>query len=404
MGRGYLDCVNNVAHVGHEHPHVVRAGRRQMGVLNTNTRYLHPAILEYAERLAALLPDPLSICFFVNSGSETNELALRMARAHTGGSGVVAIGSGYHGNTQGLVDVSHYKHGGPGGQGAPEWVATVPPPNEYRGVYGRDVPDRADRFADHVRVALAELGEAGHPPAAFIAESILSCGGQIEPPAGYLEAAYRHARAAGAVCIADEVQTGFGRVGSHMWGFQTQNVVPDIVTLGKPIGNGHPLGAVITTPGIAASFAKGMEFFSTFGGNPVSAAIGLAVLDVIEEGRLQEHAAAVGGTLEAELASLTTRHEAIGDVRGRGLFLGVELVSDRAAKTPAPEIATYVAERARELGVLLGTDGPDRNVIKIKPPMTFTRQDAERLVSTLDRVLAEDPVRARLTPSVAATS
>ena len=396
MGRGYLDCVNNVAHVGHEHPDVVRAGQRQMGVLNTNTRYLHTQVLAYADRLSALLPDPLSVCFFVNSGSEANELALGMARAHTGASGVVAIESGYHGSTQGLIDISHYKHNGSGGHGAPSWVATVPLPDEYRGVYGRDVPDRADRYAGHVREAFQTLAGDGHAPAAFMAESILSCAGQIEPPAGYLEAAYRHARAAGAVCIADEVQIGFGRVGSHMWGFETQGVVPDIVTLGKPIGNGHPIGAVVTTPEIAASFASGMEFFSTFGGNPVSAAIGLAVLDVVVGAKLQEHAAVVGGTLKASLASLSMRHDAIGDVRGRGLFLGVELVRDRATKTPSPEIAYYVVERAKDLGVLLCADGPDRNVIKIKPPMTFSQRDAERLVSTLDQVLAEDPVRALL--------
>lgn len=396
FGRAYLDCVNNVAHVGHEHPAVVRAGQRQMGVLNTNTRYLHEHVVAYAERLAALFPDPLSVCFFVSSGSEANELALRMARAHTGRSGVIAIEGGYHGHTQGLIDTSHYKHAGTGGTGAPPWVRTIPLPDEYRGIYRRDVMDRADRYAEHVRSAAVDLDGAGHAASAFIAESILSCGGQIEPPAGFLSAAYRHARSAGAVCIADEVQIGFGRIGSHMWGFQAAEAVPDIVTLGKPIGNGHPIGAVVTTPEIAASFANGMEFFSTFGGNPVSAAIGLAVLDVIQKERLQEHAALVGGTLKASLASLAMRHECIGDVRGRGLFLGIELVRDRTTRTPAPGIARYVVNRASELGVLLSTDGPAHNVIKIKPPMTFTQQDGERLVATLDRILVEDEVRAAM--------
>jgi 4-aminobutyrate aminotransferase-like enzyme len=396
LGRRYLDCVNNVAHVGHEHPSVVRAGQRQMGILNTNTRYLHEHIVTYAERLADLLPDPLSVCFFVTSGTEANELALRMARAHTGRRGVIAVEGGYHGHTQGLIDVSHYKHAGGGGAGAPEWVRTVPMPDEYRGIYGREVPDHARRYAEHIRSAAAELAAAGYEPAAFLAESILSCGGQIEPPAGYLEAAYALARAAGAVCIADEVQIGFGRVGSHLWGFEAANIVPDVVTLGKPIGNGHPIGAVVTTREIARSFANGMEFFSTFGGNPVSAAVGLAVLDAIEDGRLREHAAVVGGTLKASLASLAMRHDCIGDVRGRGLFLGIELVHNRIAKSPAPEIARYVVNRAAQLGVLLSTDGPDHNVIKIKPPMTFTQRDGERLVSTLDQVLAEDFVRSRL--------
>jgi Ser/Thr protein kinase RdoA (MazF antagonist)/acetylornithine/succinyldiaminopimelate/putrescine aminotransferase len=255
-GRAFLDMVNNVAHVGHAHPRVAAAGARQMTVLNTNTRYLHPSIVRYAERLAATLPDPLAVCFFVNSGSEANELALRMARAHTGRRGVIVLGGAYHGNTQGLIDVSPYKFDGPGGGGRPGPVRVVPMPDDYRGIHRRDDPLRAEKYAAHVADA-ARGGEAS----AFLCESLLSCGGQIVLPPGYLAAAYRHARAAGSVCIADEVQIGFGRVGSHFWGFETQgpDVVPDIVTMGKPIGNGHPLGAVVTTPAIAASFANGME-------------------------------------------------------------------------------------------------------------------------------------------------
>ena len=392
LGRAYLDCVNNVAHVGHEHPAVVRAGQRQMAVLNTNTRYLHERVVEYAERLAALLPEPLSCCFFVNSGSEANELAIRLARAHANGSGVVALEGGYHGHTQTLIDVSHYKFAGEGGVGAPPWVRTAPAPDEYRGRYGRDVPDRALRYASHVRDAFADLRGASITPAAFIAEAFPSCGGQIEPPQGYLAAAYKHARNAGAVCIADEIQTGFGRIGSDFWAFEAQDVVPDIVTLGKPMGNGHPIGAVVTTPEIAASFDNGMEFFSTFGGNPVSAAIGLAVLDVLEEERFQDRAAVLGGTLKGSLASLATRHDVVGDIRGRGLFLGVELVTDRASKNPAPAIARYVIDRMAVRGVLLGADGPGHNVLKFKPPMPFSEEDGERLVEELDRVLAEDAV------------
>jgi len=394
LGRAYLDCVNNVAHVGHEHPDVVRAGQRQMSVLNTNTRYLHEALLEYAERLAALLPDPLDVCFFVNSGSEANELALRMAHAHTGGKGVVALEGGYHGNTGRLVDVSHYKFAGPGGEGAPPWVRVATMPDDYRGPYRRDDPDRAARYAAHVADACRELSASGHRPSAFLCESLLSCGGQVELPPGYLPAAYQHARAAGALCIADEVQVGFGRVGTHRWGFETQGVVPDIVTLGKPIGNGHPLGAVVTTPEIARSFANGMEFFSTFGGNPVSAAIGLAVLDVLEGERLQEHAARVGDRLVRNLKELASRHPAVGDVRGRGLFLGIELVSDRDERVPSPQIARYVVERMRARGILLSTDGPDHDVLKIKPPLPFSSADAERLVADLDAVLSEDFVTA----------
>ncbi len=391
-GRAYLDCVNNVAHVGHEHPAVVTAGRLQMGVLNTNTRYLHELVVDYGERLTALLPDPLSVCFFVNSGSEANELALRLARAHTAGRGVVALEGGYHGHTQALVDVSHYKFAGPGGQGAPEWVETAPVPDGYRGRYRADLPDCASRYAAHVGEAFEALRERGVTPAAFMAESILSCAGQIEPPEGYLEAAYAHARGAGAVCIADEVQIGFGRVGSHAWGFETQSVVPDIVTLGKPIGNGHPLGAVVTTPEVAASFDNGMEFFSTFGGNPVSAAIGLAVLDVLEREELQASADSVGTRMKAGLAGVGERHPALGDVRGRGLFLGIEFVRDPATREPAADVARYVVETLKNRGVLLSTDGPDHNVIKIKPPMTFSAADAGRVVSEIDDALGHEAV------------
>ena len=389
-GREYLDCVNNVPHVGHEHPAVVEAGQRQMGVLNTNTRYLHETILAYAERLTSLFPDPLSVCFLVNSGSEANELALRMARTVTGGRGVVALEGGYHGNTQGLVDVSHYKFARAGGQGPPPWVQVAPLPDDYRGRYRRDDAGRAEKYAAHVGEAFASLRTAGFGPAAFLAESILSCGGQVEPPPGYFQAAYAHARSAGALCIADEVQVGFGRVGSHWWGFELHGVTPDIVTLGKPMGNGHPLGAVITTREIAEGFANGMEFFSTFGGNPVSAAIGLAVLDVMEAEGLKENARSVGDRLLAGLAGLVGRHAAVGDVRGKGLFLGVELVADREAPAPGREIARYVAGRMKQKGILLSTDGPDDNVLKLKPPLCFSGADADRLVAALDEVLQED--------------
>ena len=241
--------------------------------------------------------------------------------------------------------------------------------------------------------AAEAAAQRGNRPAAFLCESLLSCGGQIVLPPGFLAASYRHARAAGAVCIADEVQVGFGRVGSHFWGFETQGVVPDIVTMGKPIGNGHPLAAVVTTPEIAASFANGMEYFNTFGGNPVACAIGMAVLDVIADDALQARALAVGGRFKAGLAALTERHPILGDVRGLGLFLGIELVRDRRTLEPAPEQAAYVVERMREQGVLLSTDGPLHNVIKMKPPLVFSAEDAERVVRLLDGVLAEDFVR-----------
>jgi 4-aminobutyrate aminotransferase-like enzyme/Ser/Thr protein kinase RdoA (MazF antagonist) len=394
-GRRYLDAVNNVAHVGHAHPDVVRAGQRRLALLNTNTRYLHEDLLRYAERLAATLPPPLEVCFFVCSGSEANELALRLARTHTGERDLIVIEAGYHGNTTTLVDVSPYKFDGPGGAGAPSWVHKVPMPDVYRGAFRGDDDEAGLKYAQAVCDAVGRIRQSGRRPAAFLAESLLSCGGQIVLPAGYLAESYRHTRAAGGVCIADEVQVGFGRVGSDWWGFETQGVVPDIVTMGKPIGNGHPLGAVVTTPEIAASFANGMEYFNTFGGNPVSCAIGLAVLDVIEREGLRASALRVGTHLMQALRTLMTRHALIGDVRGLGLFIGVELVVDRDRRIPAPRQASYVANRMRDGGVLLSTDGPDHNVLKIKPPLVFTERDADFLVETLDRVLCEDPAQPR---------
>lgn len=392
VGRRYLDCVNNVAHVGHCHPHVVDALRRQSGVLNTNTRYLHENIVEYARRLTAKFPPPLSVCFFVNSGSEANDLALRLAQAATGAKHVIAVDGAYHGNLSSLIEISSYKFAGPGGQGPGPFTRTVAAPDVYRGPHSGANAGRA--YADDIARAVTELQASGTPPAAFICESILSCGGQIVLPQGYLPEAYAAVRAAGGVCIADEVQVGFGRVGDACWGFELQSVIPDIVTLGKPIGNGHPLAAVVTTPEIAAAFAGGMEYFNTFGGNPVSCAVGLAVLDVIETEELQQNALDVGNLLLGQLRELAARHELIGDVRGHGLFLGIEFVTDRTTKTPAARQASYLVERMKDHGILLSTDGPLHNVIKIKPPLCFTAADATRLSETLDGVLGETPARA----------
>jgi 4-aminobutyrate aminotransferase-like enzyme/Ser/Thr protein kinase RdoA (MazF antagonist) len=389
-GRTYLDAVNNVPHVGHAHPRVVEAGRRQMALLNTNTRYLHENLVRYAERLCATLPEPLRVCYFVNSGSEANELALRLARCVTGSRETIAVDVGYHGNTNAAVEISPYKFDGPGGTGAPPHVHVVPTPDVYRGVYRGVEGDAGPRYASHVAATVDRLSASGRRTGAFIAESILSCAGQIVLPAGYLREAYRAVRAAGGVCIADEVQVGFGRVGSHFWAFETQGVVPDIVTMGKPIGNGHPLGAVVTTPEIASAFANGMEYFNTFGGNPVSCAIGLAVLDVIRDEGLQAHALGVGNRLLDGLRALMVTHALVGEVRGFGLFVGIELVHDRDTREPAGAEAGFVANRMRDRGILVSTDGPFHNVLKIKPPLCFTAHDADRFVSTLDGILRED--------------
>ena len=392
-GRRYLDAVNNVPHVGHSHPRVVRAGQRQMAVLNTNTRYLHETVVRYAERLGQLLPEPLRVCFFVNSGSEANELALRLAWTHTERRGTIVVDSAYHGNTPTLVGVSPYKCEGPGGGGLAPFVRKVALPDRYRGMFRGNDPSLGERYAALVDAEIADLERAGQPVAAFLAESILSCGGQIVLPPGYLRSVYRRVRRAGGIAIADEVQVGFGRVGSHFWGFETQGVVPDIVVMGKPAGNGHPLGIVVTTPVIARSFANGMEFFSTFGGNPVSCAIGLEVLDVIFDEDLQARALATGERLLAGLKGLVDRHPAAGDARGLGLFAGLELVTDPETRTPNAAAASYLANRMRDRGFLVSTDGPDHNVIKIKPPLCFSSDDADALVAGFDRVLGEDAIR-----------
>jgi 4-aminobutyrate aminotransferase-like enzyme/Ser/Thr protein kinase RdoA (MazF antagonist) len=388
-GKTYLDCVNNVPHVGHSHPRVVRAAQRQMVILNTNTRYLHNYIVEYARRLTATLPEPLRVCFFVNSGSEANDLALRLARTYTGKIDCIVVDGAYHGHTCSLIELSPYKFDGPGGQGAPLHTRKVVMPDIYRGPYKADDSDAGNKYARFVREAVAEIHRQGRSFAAFFCESLLSCGGQIVLPEGYLKAAYQHIRKAGGVCIADEVQVGFGRVGTHFWGFRTQDVVPDIVTLGKPIGNAHPLAAVITTPQIAEAFYTGMEYFNTFGGNPVSCAVGLAVLDVLEEERLQENALAVGEYLKKSLEKLKEKYRLIGDVRGLGLFIGVEFVENQETLEPAAAKASEIVNQMKERGVLLSTDGPLHNVIKIKPPMVFSQANADLLVTTLDAVLAE---------------
>src|SRR5205807_7833388 len=354
-GRRYLDCVNNVAHVGHSHPLVVRAASEQMAILNTNTRYLHEHLLEYCERLTATLPEALSVVYLVNSGSEANELALRLARAHTGGKDVIVVDSAYHGNTSAMIDLSPYKFDGPGGGGCPSWVHKVSMPDVYRGAH--QGPDAGPLYGGEVAAAAQE----SQGLAAFFCESALSCGGQIILPPGYLSDAYTAVRNAGGVCVADEVQTGFGRAGQYFWMFETQGVVPDIVKLGKPIGNGHPLAAVITTPEIAAAFANGMEYFNSFGGNSVSCAVGLTVLNVIRDEELQKNALDVGEYLKVELRQLQKKHSLIGDVRGLGLFLGIELVRDQETLEPATTEAVQVIERMKELGVLLSTDGPFHN-------------------------------------------
>ena len=371
-GRQYLDLVNNVAHVGHCNSRVVSAGQKQMALLNTNTRYINQNAIEYARALASTFPDPLSVVFFVNSGSEANDLALRLARAHTKARGMLVLDHAYHGHLSSIIDISPYKFNRKGGEGCPDYVRVVPLPDSYKGVHRGE--NAGEMYAAEFATQLADLNQ---PLCAFINESIVSTAGQVTLADGFLSRAYEQTRAAGGVCIADEVQIGLARVGEKFWGFELHGVIPDIVTMGKPLGNGHPLAAVVTTPEIAHSFLNGMEYFNTFGGNPVSAAIGQAVLDVVHDQGLQGHAFAMGEYLKGGMREMSNTIESIGDVRGHGLFLGVELVTDRQTQAPATELTAKLMEFAKQRGVFLSCDGPANNVLKIKPPMVIQREDID---------------------------
>ena len=389
-GRRYLDTVNNVAHVGHEHPRVVAAGQRQMAVLNTNTRYLHQNMVKFVEELLSTMPSSLNVAFLVNSGSEANELAMRIAKTVTNQKDMIVSQVGYHGNTNECIDISSYKFDGKGGKGKPNHVHVVPIPDVYRGLYRETDAQAGSKYAWHVKEAIDVLQQFDRKPAALIFESVISCGGQVELPNNFLKEAYAYTRAAGGVCIADEVQTGCGRAGNQYWAFQQHNVVPDIVTIGKPIGNGHPLGVVVTTQALADAFKNGMEYFNTFGGNPVSCAIGLEVLRVVKEEGLQQNAKEVGEYLKNGLKSLMNNFQVIGDVRGPGLFIGFELVKNRVTREPATAQANYFANRMRDKGILMSTDGPFENVLKIKPPVIFSKSDSDFLLDSIQKVLKED--------------
>ncbi|MDP9296110.1 MAG: aminotransferase class III-fold pyridoxal phosphate-dependent enzyme [Actinomycetota bacterium] len=383
-GRAFLDAYNNVPVVGHSHPRVVEAIARQARMLNTNTRYLHENVIELAERLTASMPAELDTCIFVNSGSEANDAAWRLATTVTGAGGAIVTRNSYHGVTAAIIDLS-----------AEEWfqrerpahVETIPRPDGYRGAYA-DVPDWGALAGEHLEAAIAVLGERGFRPAVVMLDTGYTSDGIFAPPPSYLQEIVRRTHDAGGLFVADEVQAGYGRTGAHLWSFQDSGVVPDIVTLGKPMGNGHPIAAAVMRRDIADRFARVQEFFSTFGGNPVACAAGLAVLDVLEEEDLTRNAAEVGAHLQAQLRALAGRHPLIGDVRGRGLLTGVELVRHRSKKEPAKREADEVMNGMRERGVLIGSSGPDFNVLKIRPPLVVSIADADLIVGTLDDTLA----------------
>jgi len=363
--------------------------QKQISVLNTNSRYLHDNIVEYAKRLTATLPASLRVCYFTNSGSEANDLAIRMTRQFTGQKDIIVLDHAYHGTSTLAMEMSPYKFDGKGGFGKMPWIHKAMSPDMCRGPFRYGDADAGKKYAADVLRVIEELKKQGNSPAAFICETLLGVGGQMPLPPNYLKEVYKHVRTAGAVCIADEVQVGFGRVGDSFWGFELQDVVPDIVVMGKPIGNGHPLAAVVVTDEIANSFNNGMEYFNTYGGNPVSMAAGLAVLDVIQQEEMQQHAKETGEYLMSGLKKLMDKYPIINDVRGHGLFIGAEMVKNRSTLAPAlPEI-DIVVEKVKEKGYLLSTDGPLHNVLKIKPPMTFNKQNADELLNYLDEALNE---------------
>ncbi len=383
-GRRYLDCYNNVASVGHCHPHVVKALNAQSSKLNTHTRYLHENVVRYAERLGATLPGDLSVCMFVCTGTEANDLAFRIARTVTGYDGAIVMENAYHGNSLVVTELSTEEYPA---SDRPDYLLAVEPPNPFRGTWKYGEPDLGTRYAALVKEGIEELGERGFRPAMFLCDSIFDSNGALTAPTGYFEQVYGDIREAGGLCVADEVQSGLCRLGDHMWGFEDSGVVPDIVTMGKPIGDGHPLAAVVTTPAIAEKFASKFSYFNTFGGNPVSAAVGLAVLDVIEQENILQNVHETGAYLGEALHALKTRSDLIGDVRGKGLFYGLEIVRNPDTHEPGKEEAEQIREYLRRNGVLAGKTGPLGNVVKIRPPMVFTKSNTDLLIGALQQAL-----------------
>lgn len=384
-GRKYLDCYNNVPHVGHCHPRVVDAITRQASTLNTHTRYLHEGILDYVERLTSTFDKSLNTAIMTCTGSEANDIALRMAQAVTGKTGVIATNHTYHGNTAAVSQLSTRMPpvGGFGGH-----VRHVPAPDSYRPLGGMPGEAFAEAFAAEVENAIASLQSSPHGFSALIICPFFANEGFPDLPPGFLDQAIAAVRKAGGLVISDEVQPGFGRTGGHMWGHQRAGFVPDVVTLGKPMANGHPVGGVVANADTLNAFRKAFRYFNTFGGNPVSCAAALAVLDVIEDEGLMENARAVGAYAQDGLKRLSEKHDVIGNVRGSGLFFGVELVLDREKKTPAPDIATRVINDMRARGVLMGKIGVHQCATKIRPPMPFSKENADLMLSTLDDVLS----------------
>lgn len=382
-GNTFLDAYNNIPHVGHSHPKVVKAGQDQMAKLNTNTRYLYDILNIYAEKLLSKFPTSLNKVFFVTSGSEANDLAIRMAKKHTGHNNIMVVEHGYHGHTQADIDISDYKFNNPKGQGQKDYVVKTEIPDTYRGRFTKNDGTAGKQYAE---IAIKDIETSPNKIAAFIAEPIVGCGGQVPLAKGYLKPVYEAIRAQGGICISDEVQTGFGRLGDYFWGYEAEDVIPDMVVIGKPIGNGHPMAAVICTDEIANSFNSGVEFFTSFGGNPVSCAIGLSVLEVIKEENLQQNAKVVGNYYKEQFGKLQKKYPCIGDIRGSGLFLGFDIVKENSTQ-PDTKLAHHIKNELRERNILISTDGPADNVLKTKPPLLFTKKDVDTVVKSTELIL-----------------
>lgn len=386
-GQRYLDCYNNVPHVGHCHPHVVDAICAQVRTLNTHTRYLHETVLDYAQMLTDRFPDPLNMAMFACTGTEANELALRIARAATGNEGMIAVNHAYHGNSWAIAQITEDSDGG---EPKCDNIEFVPCPNPYRGHHqAKGIADEncSAFYLESVRQAISRLQKRGHGVCALIVDTIFSSNGLPEIPAGYLEAAVKMVREAGGIFVADEVQAGFGRTGTHFWGYEHYDLVPDMVTMGKPMGNGHPVSAVVTRADIIDEFGAQFGYFNTFGGNPVSCAAARAVLEVMDKEQLQRNALEVGAYLRENLRKLSQTHDLIGDIRGRGLFNGIDLVEDRISRRPARDAARIAVNHLRHNGILLGASGPDSNVLKIRSPLVFSKDNTDQLIGGLDKAL-----------------
>lgn len=389
-GKEYLDAVNNISHVGHCHPKVIEAANNQNKELNTNTRYLHDSVLDYAQNLTRTLPNELEICYFTNSGSESNDLALRIARLYNDSYESIVLSGAYHGHTSSLIDISPYKFLGPGGKGKPDFVHVIPMPDMFRGEHKIRDANPEEYYIDLLKNTIRKIKKKAKQLAFFIVEPIMGCGGQIIIPSSFMTEAFKIVKEAGGLYMVDEVQIGFGRVGSHFWGFEMSGVIPDIVTLGKSIGNGHPLSVVITKKNIAEAFNNGMEYFNSFGGNPVSCEIGQAVLDIIKQEELQKNAHETGAYLLDGLKDIQNKYNIIGDVRGRGLFIGIELIKNHDKMMPAPDETELVVNQMKQKGILISSDGPDHNVLKIKPPLVFNRNNADYFLESFEAVMSEN--------------